>query len=119
MVRINAHWDPKQNPDHAHRRNGRLLPDVSKKNTAAWALLFEQRLLADADRAGNGAAVLAQGEEIAALVLINPLPPRTWMKTPTAADRYRSRVAKAFAQLGQSKCHRAARLRVGACAATG
>ena len=38
--------------------------------------------------------LLAQGEEIAALVLIDPLPPRTWMKTPTAADRYRSRVQR-------------------------
>ena len=38
--------------------------------------------------------LLAQGEEIAALVLIDPPPPRTYMKTPTARDRYRNRVER-------------------------
>jgi len=43
--------------------------------------------------------LLAQGEEIAALVLIDPLPPRTYMKMPTARDRYRSRVERHLRRL--------------------
>ncbi|MGQ0445380.1 MAG: phosphopantetheine-binding protein, partial [Beijerinckiaceae bacterium] len=38
--------------------------------------------------------LLAQGEQVAALVLIDPPPPRTYMKTPTAADRYRKLVER-------------------------
>ncbi|MDQ3563928.1 MAG: amino acid adenylation domain-containing protein [Pseudomonadota bacterium] len=38
--------------------------------------------------------LLAQGEQVAALVLIDPPPPSTYMKTPTAHDRYRKRVER-------------------------
>ena len=43
--------------------------------------------------------LLAQGEQVAALVLIDPPPPRTYMKTPTARDRYRNRVNRNLRKL--------------------
>ncbi len=91
---ISSHWDPMQ------RRMTRI------EEMAAYNLTHLRKVqphgpyylssdcLATLIVLEMAQQLLAQGEQVAALVLIDPPPPRTYMKTPTAADRYRKLVER-------------------------
>nr|MBA3495173.1 amino acid adenylation domain-containing protein [Gammaproteobacteria bacterium] len=91
---ISSHWDPKQ------RRMTRI------EEMAAYYLTYLRRIQPHGPYYLSSDCVstlivlemaqqlLAQGEHVAALVLIDPPQPRTYMTTPTAPDRYRSRVQR-------------------------
>ena len=91
---ISSHWDPNQmrmtrieemaayNLTHLRKVQPRGPYYLSSDCVASViALEMAQQLL-------------AQGEQVAALVLVDPPPPRTYMKTPTARDRYRNGVKR-------------------------
>ncbi len=88
---LNSHWDPKR------------MPMTRIEEMAAYNLMHLRKVQPHGPYYLSSDCVttlivlemaqqlLAQGEQVVALVLIDPPPPRTWMKTPRASNRYRNR----------------------------
>ncbi|MGH8727034.1 MAG: HAD-IIIC family phosphatase [Burkholderiales bacterium] len=99
---INSHWEPKQIEKMRITRIEEMAAYYLthlRKVQPHGPFYLSSDCLATLIALEMAQQLLAQGEEVAALILIDPLPLSTGMKTPTLGNRYRDRVERQLRSL--------------------